>query len=533
MQKFNINNIIIYINNQNVFLLNLMPILITLFILFNILNNIWISNILNNIFYIGLTLYNKYKIEYIDSPLKIEDFKYLNEINSIIFKDNTEVIKIIILVIIFIIMVSLFLKNFYNIKIDIKKLRILNLIIILILGIITLNKYYNIEYMESKLNNNIFYSEKERYLSNGFIYSFISNAMELDSNGSNNYNKEEAIDILNRYTDYNIEEKFNLIVILNDKYEDLTKYNDLQVDKTIYKNYYKMKREGISGNILINIDERLTNLEREIVTGYVDSFDYNDKSNSLVWYFKEQDYKVDYIIRGNAFDFNRDKINSFLGFDNTISINKDNLSDNIIKRYEESKDEKKYYFNFSLDILDNIKLANKYSDHREEYINKIKYVDDEIGNLIEYFNNEETPTIILFSSLGLPKTVNSNLLDKDLNIDYNTKEGFKNRCEHEYIIWGNNSSKEVFNKSFSRKGDILNANLLIPEIFEYLDLRGNRYIQYLNDKKEDFTAFNELYFNTDKGYIERTNETNYLEESYNELLNIENYYKNNFNNINK
>ena len=107
-------------------------------------------------------------------------------------------------------------------------------------------------------------------------------------------------------------------------------------------------------------------------------------------------------------------------------------------------------------------------------------------------------------------------------MDISTIEGFKNYYSVPYIIYGNSSAKKMFNKSFTGKGEEISPIFLMNEIFDYLGLKGNQYMQYMHDLKKNKKVINPIYKKVNGEYIKSKD----VDDSEFEIVNY--YVANNF-----
>lgn len=255
--------------------------------------------------------------------------------------------------------------------------------------------------------------------------------------------------------------------------------------------------------------------------------------------------------------YNRRNVNEYLGFDSFEHYDnkykfkeKSNLEDwhffdSIIEGYENNKAENKPYFHFSVTYQNHGPYSNerlteeeylKNKNHYDEgtynmvnnYFAGINQTDKALKKIIDYFRNEEEPTIIIIFGDHNPwlgkDHVGYDMMNIDL--DLSTVEGFKNYYQTPYIIWGNSGAKKMFNKDFIGEGNTISPNFLMPELFHYLGWEGNEYMQYLLNVKEKFDVMHNLYFKENGEFKSELSQEN--KKLWEEFLNVEHYYSQNF-----
>ncbi|MDD2435440.1 MAG: hypothetical protein PHO63_04215, partial [Bacilli bacterium] len=116
-----------------------------------------------------------------------------------------------------------------------------------------------------------------------------------------------------------------------------------------------------------------------------------------------------------------------------------------------------------------------------------------------------------------------NMLDINLN---DAEEGFLNHFSVPYFIWGNNAVKKTFNKEFKETGNTISPNYLMPELFEYLGIKGNEYTQFINRTKKYLPVIHPAYYNEGSKFVRQISSVNKLKLNNYEKINY--YYINNF-----
>jgi hypothetical protein len=255
--------------------------------------------------------------------------------------------------------------------------------------------------------------------------------------------------------------------------------------------------------------------------------------------------------------YNRRNVNDYIGFDQFDyyenkykAIQEEPLMDweffdYIIKGYEESKEEDKPYINFSVTyqnhgpysvekLTDTEYLKNR-SNYDEKtyniinnYLSGIKQTDRALKKLIDYFQNEDEPTIVVFFGDHNPWLGDDQSGYKmlDIDLDLSTTEGFLNYYETPYVIWGNQSAKNVLDKDFKGQGSDISPNFLMAELFQYVGWEGNEYMSYLFDVKSQFTVNHDMYFNDNGKYVPKLTDDKL--QVWKDFNSVQYYYSRNF-----
>jgi len=531
------------------FIMNFIPIFILLSLIFIISKRIHIAYLISSFLVFALGIANQTKLLYRDDIVKFEDLFLLKEA-KIMAERYTILIKPATILFVIISIVIFFIIKKYIKKINLKwwKRLIISLLII-VFTIIGYNKIYTVEKIYDSLGDtskiNIWIGTRQ-YQIRGLIYPFIYTMKDGIDVEPENYNEENIKNKLNKYTYQNIPEdkKVNVIAIMLEAYNDFSKFKEIKFKEDIYSKFHKIQDKSISGTLITTVFGGGTIVtERNFLTGYYSFPSYRKNTNSYVWYFKEQGYRTEanHPIYG-AF-YNRQSVNSNLGFDDYYNyenryskiqenfVNDHIFFEDIIKGFEASKANNTPYFNFSVTYqnhgpyntrsyegkpyyFNQGKMSEEGYNTINEYFKGIKDTNDALYELINYFEKEEQPTIIILFGDHNPFLGDNALAYNELgiNMDISTLDGFLNYYETPYIIYGNKGAKKMFNKTFEGKGNSISPMFLMNELFDYIELEGNEYLQYMSELKSNIDVINSNYLKIDNKYIPNNNDNNLLEE---------------------
>ncbi|MDG2764779.1 LTA synthase family protein, partial [Vibrio parahaemolyticus] len=186
--------------------------------------------------------------------------------------------------------------------------------------------------------------------------------------------------------------------------------------------FHKLKEESYHGNLITDVFGGGTiETERSFLTGYHNHPRYYKDTNSFGWYLNEQGYYTEAMHPIYGWFYNRRNVNEYLGFQNFDYYENKyskiseyffmdyNFFDFIIEGYENST---KPYFNFSVTYQNHGPYSDEYKEGNDiiefkegydrkafnivnNYLSGIKRTDAAIEKLIEYFRNQEEPTIVV------------------------------------------------------------------------------------------------------------------------------------------
>lgn len=555
-----------YLNSISLIAMNLLPILLFMSIVYVVSNKLWLSFSLTSLLFVTLGIVNKLKLTYRDDPLVFLDFKLAGE--SIQMATSRYDISLSfrwIGVIIGLIVVAFLLKKFFDFKIDSKRLRMGSTMALVVLGgFIFTGFYFDKDIYDSIGDGSVanMLIASERYQSKGFVYPLVYSIESSRQKPFDGYDEEKAKKDLDEYeySDIDEGEKVSVVSIMLEAYNDFSKFDSIKLDPRTYEYFHKLQEESISGKVMTNVFAGGTiNTERAFLTGYHHHPLYNQPTNSYVWYFKDQGYKTEAMHPITGSFYNRRNSNEYIGFDNFDyyenkfkEVQEDPLMDMrffdfIIDGYQDSVDEGKPYYHFSVTYQNHGPYFDtKYDDEEylvkrpeynesdyniaNNYLRGIYETNQALEKLVGTFQASEEPVVLLLFGDHNPwlGTENSAYKMLGIDMDMDTVEGFKNYYETPYIIWGNQAAKDSLGKEFTGEGPTISPNFLMAELFDYLDWDGNEFMQYNSDLKEDIQVNHTAYFKSKGSFIKSTELPQGIEAQWNDFKHVEYYTKTNF-----
>lgn len=546
------------------FLLNFLPIFLILFLLTIITKKLNISFLITSSIIIMHGIANQTKVLYRDDVVKFEDLTLLKEASIMTTKYNLVIKKYTILACILVIILFFILKRYIpKLKLKLKK-RLPLSVLTIILMLLNYNLLYKSEEIYDKVGDtsliNTWLNTRHSQI-RGLVYPFINSISDSIYEKPKNYNEDNAKKILNsyEYVDIPNDKKVNIIAIMLEAYNDFSKYDNIEFNTGVYDSLKEIQNNSLYGNLIVKIFGGGTvNTERNFLTSYYNLPNMRTKTNSYVWYFKEQGYTTEAMHPIYGSFYNRITADFNMGFDNYYyyenkfsSVQDSFLEDNdffdyIIEGYNNNKNNNKPYFNFSVTYQNHGPYDSDYYPDKLYYINNknytmetyntvseyfygIKKTNEALKKLIDYFDNENEPVIVMFFGDHNPYLGETGYEELGINLDINSKEGFLNYYTTPFVIHANSSAKDMFNKDFTGKLDDISPIFLMTELFDYLDLKGNNYMNYMSDLKQNVDVITEYYYKEDNKYVLKE-DSNYKKEIKN-YFDINYYYSKNY--INK
>ncbi len=544
------------------FFINFLPVFLIILLLTFILRRVNVSFLITSVFIMLLGISNQTKALYRDDVVKFEDLTLLKEASIMSTKYSIVIKKYTILSILLIIVLYFLLKRYLpKIKINLKKQ-----IILIILSSLLIVFNYKLIYCSDKVYDSVGNTDfintwlnTQKSQIRGLVYPFINSINEYNYTKPGNYNEKQMEEKLKTYTYMDIpsDKKVNIISIMFEAYNDFSKYDNIDFNYDVYELFHDIEENSLYGNIVTKIFGGGTiNTERNFLTGYYNLPSFRNMTNSYVWYFKEQGYNTEAFHPIYGSFYNRITAFDNLGFDNYYnyenkfsSIQESFLEDNeffdyIIEGYENNKKTNKPYFSFSVTYQNHGPYEDYYYPDKVYYINNsgyteetyntvseyfygIKKTNDAIKKLIDFFDNEKESVIIILFGDHNPYLGENGYSELGINLDLSTIDGFLNYYETPYVIHANNSAKLMFDKNFVGKSDDISAIFLMNELFDYLDLKGNSYMQYMDELKNRVSVISDYFYKENNNYILKEDSIykDLVDEYYSMNYYYSNYYK--------
>lgn len=548
-----------YFRSSQLLILNFLPIFMVMALAYGLTNRLGLSFLLTSGLVVVGGLANRAKIIYRDDPLVMADLSLITEARMMSQRYEIPISARIVMTALGLVALALIIRKFFNYRLESKKLRLAFLLVFLGLSSLGLKNIYLDDGLYDSLGDMELINrwiESERHQAKGFIYPFTHSAKDLLEEKPEGYSPKRAQEILASYQYEDIEpgRKVNIIGIMLEAYNDFSKFEGLEIDPSVYRDFHRLEQESVHGRIVTNIFAGGTvDTERAYLTGYRSLPKFNKETNSFAWYFKEQGYRTEAMHPVTGSFYNRRNINEYLGFDNfyhgdNFYESESYLEDShflptIIEGFDRAKEEGLPYFNYSL-TYQNHGPYSREAYHQEDLLgNKGAYDEDlynifnnylygvrdtgqELAKFIDHFRQEEEPVVIVLFGDHNPWLGEGNSVYKMLGIDMNLEnpQGFRNYYETPYLIWGNDRAKEVLDRDLVGAREEIGSNYLMAQVFEELGYGGNPYMQFIKELKKDLPVQHRLFFKEGGSYKK---ELDRKQDSYKDYINIEYFYSRN------
>ena len=308
----------------------------------------------------------------------------------------------------------------------------------------------------------------------------------------------------------------NILFLQLESFFDPTLVNYLKISEDPIPTFRKLMKEYSSGYYKVPaVGAGTANTEFEFLTGDTMAFlpagsipyqQYITKNTpSMASYLKSLGYETYAMHPYYASGWNRDKIYPLLGFDSFYSstdfygstyergyIDDSSCVDKIIETYEK-KDAgtPAFIFNVTMqnhspytdgyqNLQGNVTVDGTVSAQLSEYLTLVKLSDTALEKLIDYFETQDEPTVIVFFGDHQPTDA---VVEPIWNLEGKsssdlTEEENQLRYKVPYVIWANYDIDEAVNQESS-------ANYLGAQMMEAAGIPLSDYQNYLLEQKKE------------------------------------------------
>lgn len=319
----------------------------------------------------------------------------------------------------------------------------------------------------------------------------------------------------------------NIIVIMDESFSDLKMIKDFETNEDYMPFIRSLQEDTIRGTVYSSVfGGNTANSEFEFLTGnsmgllpgsaIAYQLYIKDVFPSIVYNFEKLNYNGNIAMHPYyPTGFRRSTVYPLLGFNQFISLDAFAQSatlrgkvtdeanfDKIIEEYEKSKElSNAPFFLFDITMQNHggyenndpnfetkIKITDEtyYYDEAETYLSLVKYTDEAVEKLVNYFASIEDPTVIIFfgdHQPGLKKSWYNKLLEeKQDNLD---SEELMAKYQIPFFAWANYDIEE-------EEVDGISLNFLSAYIFDRVGINLTKYQQFLLNIYKQVPIMNSL-----------------------------------------
>ena len=371
-----------------------------------------------------------------------------------------------------------------------------------------------------------------RYRNNGFLAAFLGNLHLINIQEPDGYSvaQVEKIqedvegshqqEIDDQLAGYDAKKAPNIIVIMDEAFSDLAVRGDFNVSQDYMPNFRRLMEEHTGGNLMVSVKGGNTaNTEYEFLTGDTMAFlpagsvvyqqFIRDNVPALPSYLASLGYATTGIHPYYGTGWDREKVYPLLGFEEFYDIDdfgnpvylRNYVSDQsafekVIDVMESSDpDEPQFIFEvtmqnhsgyskefpgFSEEIfLTDVKNSTTQTRAAEKYLTLIYESDKALGSLMDYFEAQDDPTIIVMFGDHQPSDYVTAVIDRitGYNPDTENLEDAQNSYIVPFFVWSN------FDMDL-KLPDMISVNYLAGSILRAAGIPMTDYQLFLQDLKE-------------------------------------------------
>ena len=516
-----------YFASAQILVMNVLPVVLLVFLFYGITGRAWSAFLIGGGIAFGFSLGSYYKLTFRDDPLHFEDMFILREAKAMaggsryaLFVDKRIAVTAVCLL-----LGTLVLFLLVRGRLGGWRLRVPAAMTAVLAAAAVMPAYLdedlyggvdNYEYLNQ-------WSATQEYIAHGFFYPFIHSVKySLDFQPSG-YSEGKTRELLSGYEDADIPEdrKINIIALMREAYVDFSRYDIPGLDTSGYELYHQLEAESLTGNLVTNIFAGGTvDTERCFLTGSYKVRNFRSNQNSYLWYLRDQGYTVEGSHPYYQWFYNRQNINSYLGFeryryleDDYINLCEDFTDDTlpedalllpeIYSDFQKNKATGKPYFSFSVNVQSHGPYAvwDTGSPERMDmsyslacrnamnfYLNTIFETDEELAKLMDRLRSDPDPVVLVTFGDHMPWMGDSNAFydEMGMNIDPGEEEGFYNHYATRYLIWANDAAREIIGRDLRGDGPDISPCYLMKLVFQQLGWEGPAFMQAMDPMMETF-----------------------------------------------
>lgn len=382
----------------------------------------------------------------------------------------------------------------------------------------------------------------------GTQLAFIENGRRIIIDEPEGYTTERVSEIVEAYAVRTMAEtsRPNIIAIMNETFADVSDFALFSVSEEVMPFYESMQENAVKGRLMVSTYGGGTGKsEYEFLTGNSMSMyssalsPYvvlgNRLESSMAGTLKEQGYTTYAMHPYIASNYNREKTYATMGFDEFF-VEEDFENPELIRGWVsdrscyqkiiellENQETENPVFTFCVTIQNHspytvedyesdIELQEYDCPEAEQYLSLIHESDQALKELVEYLENYDEPTVLVFFGdhlPGLPTDFYEYINGKtDDELDFQTYQKY---YMTPYVIWANYDIQEEENK-------IMSANYLGSYVLDIAGVEMTQYNQYLLGLQEEVPAFSSYAYCGKDGLLHAYGE----DEAYEELFREQN-----------
>lgn len=376
------------------------------------------------------------------------------------------------------------------------------------------------------------------YRNNGIAGAFLGNLRFLNIEQPEGYSTEK-VEALAAKTETKEEaendtEYPHIIVIMDEAFSDLSVWGEFETSEEVMPFFKQLQQESVGGEVYVSVKGGNTaNTEFEFLTGDTMAFlptgsvpyqQYiTSETPSLASYLKTLGYETTAIHPYNRSGWDRDTVYESFGFDQFLDKNsfdnpyrlRDYISDfsafdKIVEQYEIGRNSGKQFIfevtmqnhggyskenpGFSIYLtLPEVENKTTSVTATEKYLTLMNQTDCALQDLIEYFEQESDPVVVVMFGDHQPSDYITNVIQRICGTETDdTLESFEQGYRVPFMIWSNYGLEQKYY-------DGISVNYLSTILMEQAGIPKTGYQEFLSTLMEEFPIINANVYQDENG----------------------------------
>jgi len=494
-------------------------------LLFALINNYYLSLIINQIVFGLVAVANYYKMMFLNDPILPWDLVFVKQIFDLLpnLKGVIPLNLILFTGVIILLVIAVVIK--YT-KFNVLSLRRRVSVFVVTFGMLIIIASYPSNFFSKIMAelelSDVAWDYKISLDHNGLVLNFVSKINELSIPTPENYSKKEVSDIVDSIeVKETVESDIqpNIVVIMSEAFWEFEKILPNYDGESYYPTVTKYK----VGNIVSpTYGGGTSNVEFEALTGYSNSLlpdgsvPYQQYMSTYVPalpnLLKEYGYETSAFHTYHKYFWNRMVAYPALGFDQFIGLEDlespdyhgafidDRVVNDLILDQLTEGEQPQFVFAVTMQNhgmyvdgrygSDTMQLATEYSENTNNMINTfgtgVVHSDKVLKDLLEELETLDEPTLVVFFGDHLPYLENAyneaGFVDKDGNYDLEDQMKLK---ETPIAVWNN------YGKDINEVGSF-STSFLAPYIVEWAELKMPTYYSFLQNFRENMPGYTSI-----------------------------------------
>ena len=356
--------------------------------------------------------------------------------------------------------------------------------------------------------------ETNRYISRGGIYPFLHSIPDALPTPPEGYDEEAARALLAGLPGDDIPEdrRISIVITQLEAFADLSTVTDRITGVDPYAEYHALLQDSYHGRLIPNVFSGGTiDTERCVLTGFSALENFRRPSWSYARYFTDQGYTVEGAHAGYEAFYNRVNVNANLGIpdyrfienyykDILTGVPYDNVflpdvTENVLAAMENGP-----VFSFNVTYQNHGPYSTDYAWFSDIYVpqqdlsgsdwhivnNYLWGVQDtgrRMQQMVDRFRDSAEPVILVFFGDHKPWMGDQSVTYDALGIDIRsgTEESFRNYYGTDYLFWANDAAEAILGRELVGEGPEISPCFLMNVLFDQCGWEGPGYMKLTDE----------------------------------------------------